>query len=296
MPKKTKDILPGSNPPLKRTVVQKLAHMIEQASGCALTNNQRTIFEAQLLAEWQASKESRHNILASLKSFEQTATEISRLPKEQQDLAWEELGRQLYIYAQKEGQSDPVGQVILDLYQAKHNLLIKGTPPLSQLAAESYMEMNLFIYGLINNISMPLTPKLKTEMLTELMASFPQAAPELQEQISQANMLWRIIRQKWQLASPTERAKYRQELIDSAPPALFYKPLTVTTPVERKLEVESSTPAIVETTSTPEVPATPVDLANLPKDLGQNQHFMAAIKSLRTQIGKSRLFSIVKKE
>lgn len=264
------DIIAGTRPPLKRSTVNLLGHIIEQALASALTNAQKRIFEQELKEEWQASKQSREDILAAVSSFEAASKEIEEMSKAQQALAWQEMGRQLYMYAAKEGGRNPVAQLITNLYEAKHTLLIKGNPPLSRLAAESYIEMTIFLQGLINEAAIILNPEMQAEMLKTLLETFPSAELAVREQISQSDMLWRMIRLKWNESTPAERTQYIEELREKVLPSVTIK-----------------APSI-EATKSAQPPALNISQA---VSLVKNKGFNEMLQKLRSQTGKPKLFS-----
>ena len=133
----SENILFDGEPPLKRNIADCIQHVIEQGLESSLTDEQQTIFETQLIEEWKRSAESRAGIESTVEQFKEIVEQINSLPVAKQPLGWRELGRQLYMYAEKNGQNDPVGQLILKTYRNKQNLLVSGSPPLSRQAAES---------------------------------------------------------------------------------------------------------------------------------------------------------------
>ena len=104
-----KDILVATKPPLTRQIAQSMQKTIEQALEVVLTDEQQLKFEQQLIAEWKANTDSRKAIAATRSQFAQIQADIMAMPVTKQTLAWREIGRQLYIYAEREGKDDPVG-------------------------------------------------------------------------------------------------------------------------------------------------------------------------------------------
>src|SRR5437667_7317549 len=138
------DILFAGEPPLKRKIADSLQQAIERGLETPLTDEQRALFEAQLIDEWQRGNESRSAIEKTVSEFKSISAQIGSMPAAKQQLGWREVGRQLYIYAEREGKNDPGGRLILSIYQSKNNLLVTGSPPLSQHAAETYAQMSAF--------------------------------------------------------------------------------------------------------------------------------------------------------
>src|SRR5215212_1696852 len=108
----TEEILFAGEPPLKRYIADSIQQVIERGLESSLTDEQQVLFETQLIEEWQRGPESRAGI-------EATVEQINSLPAGKQPLGWRELGRHLYMYAEKNGQDDPVGQLILNTYRNK---------------------------------------------------------------------------------------------------------------------------------------------------------------------------------
>ncbi len=201
-----------SKPGSKKVNLASLKDSIEKALETNLTNEQKALFERYVVTQYKGGQDSRTGIKAFEKMFNEIRREIAFLPKEKQSFAWQEFGRQLYIYAQTEGKNDALGELIISLYDAKRNILVKGNPPLSQQTAESYVEMSTFVYEIVDNRKVFLTTKQKQELINDLSKNFPSYSRENQEQISQANALWGQLRYNWEHASKEEQENFRKEL------------------------------------------------------------------------------------
>lgn len=207
-----KKLLFSGNPPLKYSTAKSIQEMIEKALGVSFTDEQIKLFQKRLMLEWQEGKKARREINKSEKMAEEAESEIQALPIEKQAYAWREFGRQIYIYAENEGKNDPIGQLILDLYQRKNLLLIKGNPPLSRQAAESYAEMTVFVNNIINNTLVSLEANQKEDFINELIKNFPSYPLEQKENISQSDALWGQLRYNWKVASDEEKERFRREI------------------------------------------------------------------------------------
>jgi hypothetical protein len=267
----TDEILFAAEPPLLRSVARRLQRVIECALESPLTEEQRTIFEAQLIKEWQAGKEAQEAINETMREFDSVVEQISGLVAAKQVLAWREFSRQLYIYAQREGKEHPLAQLILQTYESKHELLIKGSPPLSQQAAESYGEMISFFQSVITRTSQTLNTREKEEIIQSLVSQFPGLSREIKEQISQADIFWGVIRYNWQQANRDEREQFRQELLRLA--QLPDHPLP-------KTEVREA--------------GSMASTSNATLALARNNRLMEAMKKLRMSASKNTPFKLRK--
>jgi hypothetical protein len=207
-----KKLLFSGNPPLKYSTAKSIQEMIEKALGVNFTDEQIKLFQKRLVLEWQEGKKARREINKSEKTAEDVESQIQALPIEKQAYAWREFGRQIYIYAENEGKDDPIGQLILDLYQRKNLLLIKGNPPLSRQAAESYAEMTVFINNVINNTLVSLEANQKEDLIDELIKNYPSYSLEQKENISQSDALWGQLRYNWKVASDEEKENFKKEI------------------------------------------------------------------------------------
>lgn len=279
MAKNQDKILVAGNPPLTQNTAELLQQMIEQALDSKLTDEQIKLFQDRLIIDWQeAKKEVRESILESKKMFQAITAEIKALPLEKQPFAWNEFGRQLYIHAESEGKDDPLGQLVSNVYQAKNKLLVKGNPPLSQQAAESYVEMNAFLQGLIKKTKINLSIKEKENFIKELEKNFINYSQEIKQEISKADASWGQLRFNWKQANKQEQdnfCKELQETINNKNTQNSYKTN------EKEILVENN----IEIAEQPEIVA--------PKLLPPQ--FLSAIKNLRAKAGKISLFSSNKK-
>ncbi len=239
--KKEKFLFSGE-PPLKFSTAKSIQEMIEKALDSALTDEQIKLFQKRLILEWQENKKTRREINKAEKMAEEIRGQIQALPIEKQPFAWREFGRQVYIYAENEGKDDPLGQLIMTLYQAKHVLLVKGSPPLSQQAAESYAEMAIFAHNIANNTLISLDQTQKEEIINQLVKNFLSYPLEQQENLSQSDALWGQLRYNWKIASKEERENFREEIQGYIPKQI--KEISQLEPVglavEQKLDLESN--------------------------------------------------------
>ena len=213
MAKNQSKILVDGNPPLTQNTAELLQQMIEKALDSKLTDEQIKLFQDRLIIDRQeAKKEVRESILESKKMFQAIKSEIESLALEKQPFAWSEFGRQLYIHAESEGKDDPLGQLVSNVYQAKNKLLVKGNPPLSQQAAESYVEMNAFLQGLIKKNKINLTLKEKENLVYELEKNFVNYSQEIKQEISKADASWGLLRFNWKQANKAEQDNFCKEL------------------------------------------------------------------------------------
>ncbi|MBI4852894.1 MAG: hypothetical protein HY819_13955 [Acidobacteria bacterium] len=294
---KHKKFLFSGQPPLKLSTAKSIQEMIEKALETNFTDEQVKLFQKRLIIEWQEGKKTRRDINKSETMAEEILGQIQALPIEKQPFAWREFGRQIYIYAENEGKTDPIGQLILTLYERKNLLLIKGNPPLSRQAAESYAEMATFTHNVLNKTLIVVDDKQKEEIINELIKNFSSHPLEQQEQISQADALWGQLRYNWKLASDEEKESFKKEIqsyLSKQPIKELEPKLEIAQPIESKKSDEKLSDKLdekvqenlaPETISTPEEPAnkTTQSVKALP------QKFFDVVNRLRAKVGKSVL-------
>lgn len=301
---KHKKFLFSGEPPLKLSTAKSIQEMIEKALEITLTDEQIKLFQKRLILEWQENKKTRRDINKSEKMAEEIEQQIQALPLEKQPFAWREFGRQVYIYAENEGKNDPVGQLIMSLYQRKHNLLVKGNPPLSRQAAESYAEMNVFVNNVLNNSLFTLEELQKEELINELVKSFPSLPLEQQENISKSDAIWGQLRYNWKLASSEEKENFQQEIKSYLPKQTPSQTPIASTLVESDSAKENcQTEESQETLLTPEVNTpTPETTQVAPSKVSQlavkllPPKFLDTVSRLRAKVSKVTLISSKKPE
>lgn len=309
-------LVPGKRP-LTRSIAEKMMETIERSLDSPLTDEHKSIFEEQLIDEWQRSEESQKELFNAVAQFEDVKKQVAALPKAKQPAAWREFGRQLYLYAQKEGQNEPVGQLILSIYEAKNSILVKGDPPLSKLAAASYVEMNNFMQNFIYNRDVRISSQQKEAIINELCANFRSYDKEIQNQISESDMLWSIFRYNWKEASATEREQFKNELMaiiskesplsSTTEPAVTTENPPSSNAISDNIESENAESSKIEA----EVPSTADQTATNGENdienkaekiasvntqlLAKNSKFMEAIQRLRASAIKTVPFPLKKK-
>jgi hypothetical protein len=276
------EILYAGEPPLKRRLAELLQQVIERGLDSPLTDEQQTVFEQQLIDEWKRGPESRAGLENTAREFGTIVKQLNSLPPAKQPFGWQEVGRQLYIYAEKNGKDDPVGQLILKTYSNKKSLLVSGNPPLSRQAAECYLEMSAFFHSLVKRTQLTLPPEKREEAVSELVRQFPSLSEETKDQISQADILWGVLRYNWKIASRTEREQFRQELMLVARPA----------GQEQKSAEAASDEAPSETSNEPVAEAPSPASA---ETLSKNSKFIEAVNRLRLSVPKGSPFQFRKR-
>ncbi|MEW6732125.1 MAG: hypothetical protein AB1489_12425 [Acidobacteriota bacterium] len=287
------EILFAGPPTLTRSTAYRLQKVLEQALEGAFTEEQSTLFEAQIVKEWQQGEDSRAALLQVIADFDAICAQIDALPRAKQPLGWREFARQLYKYAQSKGKDEPVGQMILKIYESKRMLLVVGDPPLSRQAAECYIEMNAFFQGVITRSQIALTTEEKDALVNELSRNFADLPDDTKDEISQADVLWGVLRYNWKQASLVEREKFRQELsrIARAYTSTTDQTATETTAMDANaIEAEPSlapTSVVSEETAAKDT-ETPLTTSSgfSSKVLAKNQKFIEAVQRLRFGAGK----------
>jgi hypothetical protein len=282
--KPTDELLFAGEPPLKRYIADRLQNVIERGLESTLTDEQQEVFETQLIEEWQRGPESRAGIEDTVAQFREISEQLDSLPVAKQPYGWKEVGRQLYMYAEKHGQDDPVGQLILNAYKNKKTLLVQGSPPLSRQAAESYVEMSLFFHGIVKRTQFKITPEKREEAVNELIRLFPDLPAEIKEQISQSDIHWGVLRYNWKHASLSEREQFRSDLLVKArsAPSQSEPEKTAETAVSEVTAEQSIEQAELSSQDS----ASPTSREALAK----NSKFIDLVKKLRSNAPKSSPF------
>lgn len=270
---------------MTRNLAVRLQQVIEQAMESPLTDEQRASFEENLINEWQLGEESRAGIKSAVEQFNLVKAQIDQMPRAKQSHAWREFGRQLYMYAEREGRGNVVGEMILKAYEARHTLLVSGNPPLSRQAAESYAEMNAFFHSVIARAQVTLSAQQKQEIIDELVGQFPGLPQATKDEISKADSLWGVIRYNWKEANRDERERFRQDLLR----------------LQREQAKPGDQPTAPAGAETPEAePAAQADKqadkdeAPAPAALAKNSRFIEAVKKLRLGMSKGPLLGLRK--
>jgi hypothetical protein len=290
------NILVPGRPPLTVEIAQLLQETIEKALATNLTTSQQELFRQELIAEWRQNSLTQAALRDTITQFRAIWQQISVLPSAKQRLSWQEVGRRLYTHARQHGNQDPFGQLVIKLYEAKNQLLVKSNPPLSLQAAANYAEMSLFIHYLVldpqTSTNVKLDPIQQHAIVSYLQTEFPRLSSASKEQISQADSLWGVLRYNWEQASTKERENFREELLalnlhsDPTPPVI--DPITSPKIAKSKKKVVPTTP------NNPIIPPAPLPVATTPTSplaatLVKNHRFLAAIQTLREQASKSNL-------
>jgi hypothetical protein len=286
-----RNILVPGKPPLTLEIAELLQETIEKALSSNLTTAQQELFRQELISEWRQNRAAQAALRDTITQFRAIWQQIAALPPAKQTLSWQEFGRRLYIYARQHDSQDPLGQLIVKLYEAKQHLLVKSTPPLSLQAAVSYAEMSLFVHNLIVDAETTIAVKLDTiqqhAVVSYLQTEFPQLSPDMKEQISQADGLWGLLRYNWEQASKTEREAFREELL-----ALELTGVPALPIVEDNIPSPKSnlSPAYAVATAPGEtLPVVTTISAPMSEVLVKNHRFMGTIQKLREQAGKGNL-------
>lgn len=168
-------VAPG-DPPLTREGIQRFTNLMEWLLDVPLTELQKQRIDESLRQSWaDGDKEDIQSYVAVLALEAQTAAlspEERRLLREQ---AQPDVLKELRAQTDDEG-----ARWLLEIYDAGHQPIAEGKPPLTRQVTDAFVELFCFMLSEAAGMKLEAPADLRDEMAKSLAASYPDLTPEEQ--------------------------------------------------------------------------------------------------------------------
>jgi hypothetical protein len=201
-------VLAEGNPPLHQSDVDAWERLVELAFGRALTKEEGTALQEQLVAQWRDSKGAARDQLGQAKGAWEQMAATPGARKEVLRLAL----REQLLDAAKRSADDPVGKIISGLYEASSPVLVDGIPPLRKGSVDALISLFEWLAQRAGGSTAPLSDVERQDFAAHLVQYYPHAAPGDWMLLSHMEETFAWLQSEWEAAGPEGQANFRANL------------------------------------------------------------------------------------
>jgi hypothetical protein len=202
----TSERLERGSPPLSRYMVDEVTSFLEWLVQSPMTEDQRATVESELRRFW---KEKAEDEIAGTKEILAGRAELAKLPEAQRELARHTVLEEALAQWQKD-KEDPAAAMMLAIYNASHQPIAAGEPPLTAQAVNAFAEYLNFAAGQCVGYEGRLPKSVCEELGKGVAESYGTLPKEQRETIAGMPMVWAALRVAW----PDLPAARKQAMID----------------------------------------------------------------------------------
>ena len=203
----TETVVVEGNPPLTQGMIAEFLGFMEWLLDVPLTVEQRTDVGTGMVEFWKTGddqeKQGTLNVLA-------VADQIGQRTEAERALLRETLQAQL-LEALRQMPEDPTAKWMLGIYEAGHQPIAAGDPPLTRQVADAFAELMCFMIGQVIGQEVPVPDDYREAAAELLSTTYPDMAAEQQRGVSQLPIVWAAMRVEWDGLSEDERDQYRAQ-------------------------------------------------------------------------------------
>lgn len=185
---------------LNRATRDRIVNFVEWSFEAPLTNEQRARMEQLVESEWK-TESGREDMQGWLDA----ADETDKFPSEQRPLVRQKLLEVMLPALRDAAKSDADAKWFLSVWEAAHQPLVKGTPPLMRNAVEATVEMLFFTITKAHGIDAKPSKAELDGAVKDLVAAWPKLSLARKKEIAEAPMTWANLRAAWDAASQADR-------------------------------------------------------------------------------------------
>jgi hypothetical protein len=132
------------------------------------------------------------------------------MTKQQKELARQAAQPELIKRAR--GESDPVARMIVGVYDAAHQPIAEGDPPLTRQATDALLETLFFMACQVRGgAEVTPTPEMKEQWAKALAGSYEQADAAARNEMAQMPLRWAAMRMAWPGLSEQDKARTKAQ-------------------------------------------------------------------------------------
>ncbi len=198
-------VVVAGSPALTEETIGRFTEFFEWAFDVQLTYDQREVLRKYAVDSWTQNKTSDINDIVGLV---QQQVEIAKYPAEQRRYVRVKIEPEL-LAQMRQQPNEPMARWALAVYEASHQALANGNPPLTRQGTDAFLEALFFMAGEVSGRQTVPDQKLKDDWARELAANYPAMSAEQKQQIAGMPLWASMMRMAWPKLSADVKAKYR---------------------------------------------------------------------------------------
>jgi hypothetical protein len=120
---------------------------------------------------------------------------------------------------------DPTAKWMLAIYEAGHQPIADGTPPLTRQVTDAFAELMCFMIGEVLGQEVPVPDEFREAAAGLLAARYVELTPEGQQEVSQLPIAWAAIRVAWGQMPEEDKEQYRAQWRETLQSSLPQQPV-----------------------------------------------------------------------
>jgi hypothetical protein len=191
-------VLAKGDPPLTQATVDEITDFLEWLIEVPFTEEQKAMVAGNVTDSWK--RNDREEIEGTLQALKLRA-QLSQMTPQQKALARQAAQPELIKAARQE--TDPVAKMIVRVYEAGHQPIADGDPPLTRQAADAMLEVLFFMAAQVRGGDAaatalpPPTREMKDQWAKNLAANYDKADAAAKKEIAKMPLTWAAIRMLW---------------------------------------------------------------------------------------------------
>ena len=191
-------VLAKGDPPLTQATVDSITDFLEWLIEVPFTQEQKKVIAGNMIDSWK--RNDRDEIEGTLEALKLRA-QLSQMTPQQKALARQAAQPELIKAARKE--TDPAAKMIVQVYEAGHQPIAAGDPPLTRQSTDAMLEVLFFMAAQVQGgdaLAMtqpPPSQEMKDQWAKNLAANYDKADAAARKEIANMPLTWAAIRMLW---------------------------------------------------------------------------------------------------
>jgi len=200
-------VLARGAPPLTQAKVDQVADFLEWLLEVPFTREQRQMIAGNMIESWRKNDREEIN---GIEEVIKLRAQLSAMTRQQKELARQAAQPELIKKAREE--PDPVAKMIVQVYDAAHQPIAQGDPPLTRQSTDALLETLFFMASQVRGgAEVTPTPEMKEQWAKALAGSYGQADDAARKEMAQMPLRWAAMRTAWPGLSEQDKAKARAQ-------------------------------------------------------------------------------------
>ena len=211
-PENPTTVLAEGDPPLTVELVDRTSGFIEWLLDVPLTDGQRQTIRDGLVESWTSNNREDVEGILDLLQLEAQVRELDEATR----LALRAQVQPGLVQQLRDQPEDEGAQWLLAIYEAGHQPIADGDPPLTRQATDAYAEFLCFVIaqGLGQEGFEP-PAEFKGEFAKTVAAGYADLSPEEKQELAQMPLAWAAVRIEWAKMPDEQKQQYRAQWSES---------------------------------------------------------------------------------
>lgn len=210
------EILAPGNPPLTRQGLYRFTGFVEWLLEVPLTTDQKQLVEQSLRDAW--AKGDQEEITGYVETLGVEAQVAAATPEQRRLIREQALPDVLQELRSKP--DDEGARWALGVYEAGHQPIAAGQPPLTRQVTDAFVELYTFMLSEATGKRFDAPAEVRDDLAKYFAAGYPDLTPEAQAEFSRMPLIWAAFQYAWPLMTDADKGPYRAQFKEMFKPQL----------------------------------------------------------------------------